>query len=94
MKLLTPPPPRTKTKDLFINLRFNYFKVFILRVESFFRLFEPRPKEGKKLKIQKEPQRRPYFINFPLSQSYHSLRASFEFWEKGRTAGGEMIKLK
>ena len=28
------PFPRTKTKDLFINLRFNCFKVFTVRVES------------------------------------------------------------
>ena len=41
------PPSRTKTTDLFNNLRFNYFKVFIVDVESFFRPFEPRSEEKK-----------------------------------------------
>ena len=44
-----PPPSRTKMKDLFINLRFNYFKVFTVGVKSFFRTFQPRPKERKKV---------------------------------------------
>ena len=49
-KLLTPPPPyRTKTKDLFINLRFNCFEVFTLGIESFFRQFEARPEEEGKI---------------------------------------------
>ena len=47
LKLSTPTFPN-KTKDLFISLRFNYFKVFTVGVESFFRPFEPRPEEMKK----------------------------------------------
>ena len=62
-------PSWTKTTVFFINLRFNYFKVFTVGVESFFRPFQPRPEERKKLNFWKEPQRRPYtIINFPSSQ--------------------------
>ena len=48
------PPPRTKTKDLFINLRSNYFKVFTVGIESFLRPFQSRPEERKKTQLLKE----------------------------------------
>ena len=55
LKLLTLPPPfRTKTKDLFTNLRFNYFKVFIVGVGSFFRPFQPSPEERKKVNFWRD----------------------------------------
>ena len=83
------PPSRTKTKDLSINLRFNYFKVFTVEVESFFRPFKSRQEDGKKVNFWKEPQHRPFtIINFPSSQNYHSLRAFSQFWEQGRIASG------
>ena len=41
------PHSRTKTKGLFINFRFNYFKVFTVGVEYSFKPFEPRMKERK-----------------------------------------------
>ena len=64
-----PPPSRTETKDLFINWRFNYFKVFTVRDEFFFRPFQPRPEEKKKIDFWKEPQRCPWtMINFPSSK--------------------------
>ena len=73
MKLLT-PPSRTKTKDLFINLRFNSFKVFPVRVEFFFRPFRKRSEARKKVRFWKEPQRRPYtIINFSPSQNCQSV---------------------
>ena len=43
-------------------------EVFTVEVESFFKPFQSRLRERKKLHFQKEPQRRPYsIINFPLS---------------------------
>ena len=89
------PSSRTKTKDLFINLRSNCFMVFPVRVESFLRPFEPRPEERKKVNFRKEPQRHPYtMINFPSSQECHCLRAFSQFWEQRRKSKGWMIKLK
>ena len=41
-------PSRTKTKDSFIDLSFNYFEVFTVEIQFFFWPFEPRPKEEKK----------------------------------------------
>ena len=88
-EIIIDTPSRTKAKDLFINSRFNYFKVFNKGIESFFRPFEQRLEEKKKLYFCKEPQRRPYtMINFPSSQNCHSLRALSQFWEQGRIAGG------
>ena len=82
-------PCRTKTKDLFINVRFTHFTVFTVGVKSFFRPFEPRLEERKKVNFWKEPQRCPYtIINFLSSQNFHSLRAFSQFWEQGRIAGG------
>ena len=85
----TPLRPRAKTKNLFINLRSNYSELFITEVQSLFRLFQQKPKERKKVNFWKEPHRHPYtMINFPSSQTCHSLRAFSEFWEQGRIAGG------
>ena len=82
-------PSPTKTKDLFINLKFNYFKVFTVGVQSFFRPLQPRPEQRKKVNFWKEPQRRSYtIINFPLSQNCHSLSAWAHFWKQGRIASG------
>ena len=58
--------PRTKTKDLLINLRSNYSEVFPVRVGSFFRPFEPRPK-GKKSTFERN-------LNVALTPSSTSLR--------------------
>ena len=41
-------PSQTKTKDLFINLRFNYSQVFSVGLGSFFRPFQQTPEERKK----------------------------------------------
>ena len=89
LKLLTPPPPRTKTKDLFINSRFNCFKIFTASAQSFLRPFQPTLDDRKKVNFSEEPQRRPYtIINFPSNQHCHSLRVFSQFWEQGRIAGG------
>ena len=89
LEMIDTPPSPTKTKDLFIKLRFNYSKVFIVGVESFLRLFEPRQEEGKKRNFWKEPQRRLYTrINFPSSQNCHSLCGFSQFWEQERIANG------
>ena len=82
LKLLTlpPPPERTKTKDLFIKLRCNCFRVSTVGVGSFFKPVEPRLKEREKLNFSKEPQRRPStMINFRPSQNCHSLRTFSQF---------------
>ena len=72
-----------KRKIYSSTLRFNYFKVITVEVESFFRPFQPRPEERKKLNFWKEPQRRPHtIINFLSSQNRHSLRAFSQFWEQ------------
>ena len=68
----TPPPFPNKTKDVSIELRFKYSRVLTVRVQSFFRPFEPRPKERKKVNYWQEAQRRPpTMINFPSSQNSH-----------------------
>ena len=88
LKLFTPPFPN-EPERLFINLSFNHFLVFTVKVESFFRPFEPRPEEGEKLHFWKEPHRRPYtIINFPSSQNCHSRRVFSQFWEQGGISGG------
>ena len=46
LRILTPP---FRTKDVFINLRSNYFRMFTVWLKSFFRPFEPRPEERKKV---------------------------------------------
>ena len=48
LKLLT-LPARTKTENFFINLGFSYFKLLTVGVQSFFRPFESRPEERKKV---------------------------------------------
>ena len=58
-------PSRTKTKDSFINLRFNSFKVFIVGVQSFFRLFAT--KIGRKEKTH--PFERNLNVALPLSST-------------------------
>ena len=66
-----------------INLRFNYVKVFIVGIGSFFRPVEPRPEERKKVNFWKEPQLRLYsMINFPPSQNCNSLCAFSQFWKQ------------
>ena len=79
------PPSRTKTKDLFINLRFKYVRVFTVGVEFFFRPFEPRPEERKKVNFWREPQRRPYSIINSLiawlnEYSWHQLSTIAQPW--------------
>ena len=71
LELLIPPPPLpNKMKELFIHLRINYFKVSTVEVKFFFRPFEPRLKERKKLNFWKKTQGRPYpSVNFSLSQN-------------------------
>ena len=82
-------PFRTKTKDLFITMRFSYFKVFTVEVESFLRPFQLRSKERKKFDLWKKPQRSLHIsINFPSSQNCPSLRTFPEFWEQARIVGG------
>ena len=65
--IYAPPPSRTKMKDLFINMRFNYFKVFAVGIEFFFRLFEPRPEKRKKSTFERN-------LNVALTPSSTSLR--------------------
>ena len=55
-KLLT-PPFKTKTKDLSINIRFDYFKVFTMEVQSLLRPFQSRQKEREIFNFWKEPGR-------------------------------------
>ena len=69
-------PSRMKTNDLFINFRFNYFKVVTVKVQSFFRPFQPGPEERNKLNSWKKLQHRPFTIlNFHLSQNCRFLCA-------------------
>ena len=76
LKLLTSPPSRTTTKDLFINLRFNS----VHEVESLVRRFHSRLEEREKLNVRKEPRRSSYdMTNYPASQYCHSLRAFSQF---------------
>ena len=87
LKLLT-PLSRTKTKDLFIHLRFNYFKVFTVGAESFFRPFAQRLEERKKLNFWKlNIALNHIMINFPSSQNSHSLCVFSQFWEQARITG-------
>ena len=59
-RLLTPlPQTKRKTKDIFINLRSNHSELFTVRVQPFFRPFQTRLEERKKLHFWKGPQRRP-----------------------------------
>ena len=55
-----PPPSPTKTKGLFINLRFSYIRVLTVEVESLVRGFQSRLEERKKRNFWEEPQRSPY----------------------------------
>ena len=67
------PPSRTKTKYLFINLRFNCFRVFPGKVESSFGPFQPRLEERRKVNFWRGPQRRPYTITSSLCCEQKSL---------------------
>ena len=87
----TPPsPPRTKTKGLLVNLRFNYFKVLIVAVGALLDCFNQDRKKGKKSTFARN-------LNVALTPSSTSLRVktaipcvlSFSFKNKReRIAGG------
>ena len=59
-KITDTPSSWAKMKYLFLNLKFNHFKVFTLGIQSFLIPFQPRPEERENVNFWKDPQLRLY----------------------------------
>ena len=86
-------PFRTKTKDLFITLRFNYLKVFIVRVPSLLDRFNKDWKDAKNSTFKKDFEVvLPVWPTFLGVNNYISCVLSLNFenrweWQKDMSPG-------